>query len=102
MEHALAKDNNGNPDRGPVLKVSKRANQSIIGLVLHSHGRPRTISADGCSFITRRERDRDIHRLMDKPGSCRLSIVGTVQLGNPGVPIKKVVRWPEMSPRNLR
>jgi len=39
------------------LKVSERANQLIIRLVLRSHGRPRTIGADGCSFITRRERD---------------------------------------------
>ena len=29
----------------------------IIGLVLHSQGRARTIGADGCSFITRKERD---------------------------------------------
>jgi len=28
-----------------------------IRLVLHSQGRPRIIRADGCSFITRRERD---------------------------------------------
>src|SRR5882724_8027190 len=56
VEHALAKANNGNADRGPVLKVRERANQLIVGLVLHSHGRPRTIRADGCSFITRRER----------------------------------------------
>ena len=26
-------------------------------MVLCSHGRPRTIGADGCRFITRRERD---------------------------------------------
>ena len=57
VEHALAKANNGNTDQGPVLKVSKRANQLIIGLVLCSHGRPRTIGADGCSFVTKRERD---------------------------------------------
>ena len=57
VEHTLAKANNGNTDRGPVLKVRERANQSIIGLVLHSHGRPRMIRADGCSFITKRERD---------------------------------------------
>src|SRR5882724_1749065 len=57
VEHALAKANNGNADRGPVLKVSKRADQSIIGLVLRSQGRPRTIGADRCSFVTRRERD---------------------------------------------
>src|SRR5882724_9160795 len=57
VEHALAKANNGNADRGPVLKVSERADQSIVRLVLCSHGRPRTIGADGCSFITKRERD---------------------------------------------
>ena len=57
MEHALAKANDGNTDRGPVLKVSERANQSIVRLALCSHGRPRMISADGCSFVTRKERD---------------------------------------------
>src|SRR5882724_9988280 len=41
----------------PVLKVRESADQSIIGLVLCSHGRPRTIGADGCSFVTKRERD---------------------------------------------
>ena len=39
------------------MKVSERADQSLIGLVLHSHGRPRTIGADGCSFVTKRERE---------------------------------------------
>ena len=39
------------------MKASERADQLIIGLVLHSHGRPRTIRADGCSFVTKRERD---------------------------------------------
>jgi len=29
----------------------------IVGLVLHSHGRPGMIGADRCSFITRRERN---------------------------------------------
>src|SRR5882724_6710699 len=57
VEHALAKANDGNADQGPVLKTSKRDNQSIIGLVLRSHGRPSTIGADGCSFVTKRERD---------------------------------------------
>jgi len=42
---------------GPVLKVRERADQSIVGLVLRSHGRPRTIGVDRCSFITKRERD---------------------------------------------
>jgi len=57
VEHALAKANNGNTDQGPVLKVSESADQSIVRLVLHSQGRPRKIGADGCSFITRREKD---------------------------------------------
>jgi len=39
------------------LKVRERADQSIVGLVLRSHGRPRMIGADGCSFVTKRERD---------------------------------------------
>jgi len=39
------------------LKVSERADQSIIGLVLCNHGRPRMIRADRCSFVTKRERD---------------------------------------------
>jgi len=56
VEHTLAKANNGNMDQGPVLKVRECADQSIVGLVLHSHGRPRMIGADRCSFITRRER----------------------------------------------
>src|SRR5882724_13222714 len=57
VEHTLAKANDGNADREPVLKVRERADQLIIGLVLHSQGRPRMIVADGCSFITKRERD---------------------------------------------
>jgi len=57
VEHALAKANDGNADQGPVLKVSKRTDQSIIGLVLHSHGSPRMVGTDGCSLVTRRERD---------------------------------------------
>src|SRR5882724_2215825 len=58
VEHALTKANDSNADWGPVLKVRERADQSIVRLVLHSHGRPRTIRADGCSFVTKRERDR--------------------------------------------
>jgi len=57
VEHTLAKANDGNTAQGPVLKVRERANQSIVRLVLHNHGRPRIIGADGCSFITNRERD---------------------------------------------
>src|SRR5467141_573844 len=56
VEHALAKANDGNTNRGPILKVRDKVDQSIIGLVLHSHGRPKTIRADGWSFVTRRER----------------------------------------------
>ena len=29
----------------------------IIRLVLYSHGRPKMIRAEGCSFVTKRERD---------------------------------------------
>src|SRR5882672_12729112 len=54
--HTLAKATKGNNDRGPVLNVSERVDQSIIGLVLRSHGRPKTIRADGWSFVTKRER----------------------------------------------
>src|SRR5882724_9809522 len=57
VEHALAKANDSNADRGPVLKVRERADQSILGLVLCSHGRLRMIGVDGCSFVTKRERD---------------------------------------------
>jgi len=57
VEHALAKANDGNADQGPVLKVRESANQLFVGLVLHSHRRPRKIRDDGCSFITRRERE---------------------------------------------
>ena len=56
MEHALAKANDGNADRGPVLKVRESADQSIIGLVLHSQGRPKMIGVDGCNFFIKRER----------------------------------------------
>src|SRR5882672_2607472 len=56
VEHALAKANDGNTDQGPVFKVRDKVDQSIVGLVLCSHGRPKTIGADGWSFVTRRER----------------------------------------------
>ena len=56
-EHALTKANDGNADQGPVLKVRESTDQLIIRLVLRSQGRPRTIGADGCSFVTKRERD---------------------------------------------
>src|SRR5882724_215118 len=57
VEHALAKANDGNTVQGPVLKVRESADQSIVRLVLCSHGRPSMIGPDRCSFITRRERD---------------------------------------------
>ena len=56
VEHALAKANNGNTDWGHIWKVRDNVDQSIVGLVLRSHGRPKTIGADGWSFVTRRER----------------------------------------------
>src|SRR5467141_1187914 len=56
VEHALAKANDGNTDLGPILKVRDRVDQSIVRWVLHSHGRPKTIGADGWSFVKRRER----------------------------------------------
>src|SRR5882672_6580343 len=56
VEHALAKANDGNTDRGPILKVRDKVDQLIVRLVLRSHGRPKTIGADGWSFVTRRER----------------------------------------------
>src|SRR5882672_12675380 len=56
VKHALAKANDGNTDQGPILKVRDRVDQSIVGLVLRSDGRPNTIRDYGWSFVTRRER----------------------------------------------
>src|SRR5882672_4760015 len=56
VEHALAKANDGNTDRGPVLKVRDNVDQLIVRLVLRSHSRPKTIGAYGWSFFTSRER----------------------------------------------
>src|SRR5882672_6981986 len=56
VEHALTKANDGNTDWGPVLKVRDNVDQSIVRLVLRSHGRLKTIGANRWSFITRRER----------------------------------------------
>ena len=53
VEHALAKANDGNADQGPVLKVRESTNQSIIRLVLCSHGRPRTIGEMGAASSPR-------------------------------------------------
>src|SRR5882724_9176948 len=47
---------NLNANQRPVSKVSDSADQTIVRLVLHSLGRPKTIRAEGCSFITTRER----------------------------------------------
>ena len=56
VEHALTKANYGITNRGPVWKVRDNMDQLIIRLVLCSHGRPKTIGANGWSFVTRRER----------------------------------------------
>ena len=56
VEQALAKATDGSDDRGPDLNVNDKVAQSIVGLVSHNQGRPRTIEADGCRFITRRHR----------------------------------------------
>ena len=65
------------------MKVRERADQSIVGLVLCSHGRAKD---DQSRWVQLRhqerktlgqvisKRDSDIHRLMDKPGGCRLAI----------------------------
>ena len=47
IEHALAKANYGNNNWGPNLKVRDNVNQLIVGLVLHSHSRPKSIVAEG-------------------------------------------------------
>jgi len=47
IKHALARAHEGNDDQGPVLKVRDNVTQSVIGLVLHSHSRPKTIGAEG-------------------------------------------------------
>jgi len=73
------------------LKVSERADQSIVGLVLCSHGRPRMIGTDGCSFVTRRERDwvewsaNETERFIDS----------WINLGVAGLPLKRhsVIGW---------
>ena len=71
VEHALAKANNCNTKQGPVLKVRDSADQLIVGLVLHSHGRLKTIGTEGCSFITKKilsqvvsKGDREVYRLI--------------------------------------
>jgi len=56
VDHNLAKANDGSTNQGPVLKGRDSTDQLIIRLVLCNHGRPRTIRAEWCSFITKRER----------------------------------------------
>src|SRR5467141_752213 len=51
VKHALAKANDGNTDRGPIVKVRDRVDQFIVRLVLRSHGRPKTNGTDGWSFV---------------------------------------------------
>ena len=90
------------------MKVSERADQSIVGLVLCSHGRPRMIGADGCNFVTKKERDwveqsaneTDINRLMDKLGSHRLAIKeAQCDWSIQGLQYKG---WQSVTPRNPR
>ena len=93
------------------MKVSERANQSIIGLVLRSHGRPRMIRADGCSFVTKRERDW----VKQSANETEILTDSWINLAVAGLPSKmhnaigksrgsntKVGKRPETSPRNLR
>src|SRR5882724_3879299 len=56
VEHTLANANDGNTNSRACLKVRDSADQLIIRLVLYSHGRPKMIRAEGCSFVTKRER----------------------------------------------
>ena len=44
-DHALVSA--GREEWGPVRKVRVKVNQSMIGLVLQSHGRPSTMGANG-------------------------------------------------------
>ena len=82
VEHTLAKANDSNADGGPVLKVRESADQSIIRLVSHSHGRPRRSEPMG-GALSPGERETGLsgqqtrlryHRLMDKPSNRRLII----------------------------
>jgi len=112
LEHALAKANNSNADQGPVLKVRESADQfnCQIWCFAAMEGLGQSEQMGAASSPGEREtgqvvskQDRDIHRLMDKPSGCRLAIKeAPVQLGDPGVPIQRVVRWPEMSLRNSK
>ena len=54
VEHALPKANDSNVHQWPVFMMGDSADQLIIRLVLHSHGRPKTIGVEG--FATKRDR----------------------------------------------
>ena len=52
---AMATVIGGNMEAVPKGKVIESEPQSMIGFVERSHGRPRTIAAEGCSFVTSSE-----------------------------------------------
>jgi hypothetical protein len=52
---AMATVMGGNMEVVPRGKVIESEPQSMLGFVARSHGRPRTIDAEGCSFVTRSE-----------------------------------------------
>ena len=54
--HDCALVSAGRDEWGPVWKVRVKVDQSMIGLVLRSHGRPSTMGADGWSLVTNRSR----------------------------------------------
>ena len=52
---AMATVIGGNMEAVPRGKVIESEPQSMMGFVERSHGRPKTIAAEGCSFVTRSE-----------------------------------------------
>ena len=52
---AMATVIGGNIEAVPRGKLIESEPQSMMGFVERSHGRPRTIDAEGCSFVTRSE-----------------------------------------------
>jgi hypothetical protein len=50
---AMATVIGGSMEAVPRGKVIESEPQSMMGFVERSHGRPRTIDAEGCSFVTR-------------------------------------------------
>jgi hypothetical protein len=52
---AMATVIGGNTEVVPRGKVIESEPQSMMGFVARSHGRPRTIDAEGCSFVTSSE-----------------------------------------------